>query len=440
MALTLGIGMAGLGTVGSGLAAILQRHGALLEERSGCRLELRRVCVRDPGRPRGVELPPALITTDLREVTEAPDIQIFVELMGGMEPARSAMAAALQAGKHVVTANKAVLAASGWELFRTAHERGLCLGFEASVAGGIPVIELLRNGLAANSVGSMVGILNGTSNYILSEMARGRGGFREVLARAQAEGYAEADPTYDIDGTDAAQKLTILASLAFQGPVELEGVSRKGIEAIETLDIEMAGELGYTLKLLAVARSREEGVELRVHPAMIPSSHLLARVDGVSNALFITGDSVGELLLYGPGAGGLPTGSAVAADLVAVARCIAGGARCSSTQFLGFDLSRAEPVAVCPRHRLESRFYIRFNAVDRPGVLAAISGVLGRIGISIESVVQRGRARRGASESVPIVMLTHSAPLPAVEQAVEEIEALEVVTGQSVVIPLEELG
>ncbi len=439
MVRTVRIGMAGLGTVGTGLAAILLKNRDLFEERTGCRLELRRVCVRDPGRARKVDLPPGVITTSLDEVTRADDIDLFVELMGGLEPAGSAIRAALESGKHVVTANKAVLATAGWEIFRLADRHRRWIGFEGSVAGGIPVVEVFRNGLAANRVRRIVGILNGTSNYILSEMSKGGEEFQAVLARAQAEGYAEADPSFDIDGTDAAHKLAILASLAFQGQVDLQEITREGIEAIQGLDIEMASELGYTVKLLAVARAREEGVELRVHPAMIPSTHLLAQVDGVTNAIFVTGDAVGELLLHGAGAGGAPTGSAVAADVLAVARLMASGAECRAVQFLGFDPAASGPVTVCPRSLLESRFYIRFNAVDRPGVLAAISGVLGRIGISIESVVQRGRARDQGGEGVPIVMLTHAAPLPAVERAVQEIEGLEVVTGKSVVIPLEEL-
>ncbi len=433
------IGMAGLGTVGSGLAKILLEKGGILAERAGVPLELKRVCVRNPDAPRQIQLPPGILTTDLEGLVSDPDIDIFVELIGGLEPARSCIIKAIEGGKHVVTANKAVLATCGWEIFRLADQKGCCVAFEASVAGGIPVIEVFREGLPANRISRIIGILNGTSNYILSEMSSRGEELDTVLKKAQEKGYAEADPTYDIDGTDAAHKLAVLASLAFQAPVEMDAVSKEGIEAVERFDLEMAAELGFVVKLLAVASRRDEGLDLRVHPAMIPAGHLLARVSGVYNAIYVTGDAVGEILLHGLGAGQMPTGSAVAADVVALARRIASGCRCSASMFLGFGLDGNGTVEICPREALESRFYIRFNAQDRPGVLAAISGILGSNGISIESVVQRGRAVEGGRASVPIVMLTHAAPVIAVEKAVEEIEALEVVAGKSVMIRVEEL-
>ncbi len=436
---TIRIGVAGLGTVGTGLAKILIEKRAMLAERAGVELELKRICVRNPDAPRGVSLPRDMITTEIEELISAPDIDLFVELIGGLEPARSYIVKALENGKHVVTANKAVLATSGWEIFRLASERGSSVAFEASVAGGIPVINVFRDGLAANRISRIIGILNGTSNYILSEMTSRGEDFSSVLKKAQEEGYAEADPTYDIDGTDAAHKLAILASLAFQGPVDMEDIVKEGIDSLERLDIEMAQELGYAIKLLAVAKHREEGVELRVHPAMIPSSHLLARVTGVHNAIYVTGDAVGEVLLHGLGAGQMPTGSAVAADVVSVARRIAARCRGSATHFLGFSLNVTQKVKVCPKEMLSSRFYIRFNAQDRPGVLAAIAGILGRHGISIESVVQRGRAQGDSASSVPIVMLTHKARLLDVEKALEEIQRLEVVAGKTVLIRVEDL-
>ncbi|NDY41848.1 homoserine dehydrogenase [Dissulfurirhabdus thermomarina] len=424
------IGLFGLGTVGTGTARILLDQAELLARRAGSRLELARVCDRHPDDLRGLPLDPGRVTADVRDLLDDPAIRVFVELIGGIEPARSVVLQAIAAGKHVVTANKALLAEHGSEIFAAAAEAGVAVGFEASVGGGIPVIKTLKEGLVANRIETVAGIMNGTANYVLTRMTDDGLAFDEALAEAQRLGYAEADPTFDVDGIDTAHKLAILAALAFATPVGPADIATEGISRLTPLDITFAAEFGYRIKLLAIARHRPEGLELRVHPTMIPADHLLARVEGAANAFYLVGDAVGQVLLHGPGAGQMPTGSAVVADIVDIARGIAAG-----VPPCGGPFEALAPVPLRPMEALVCRYYFRFSAKDRPGVLARIAGILGDNGISIAAVIQKGRRSRAA---VPIVMLTHEAEEARVRRALARIDELDVVTDPTTVIRIED--
>jgi homoserine dehydrogenase len=414
-----GIGLLGLGTVGAGVVKILESQRALLEERAGCRLALRAVADLDVTRPReGLDLGRLPLSTDVDRVLEDPGVQIVVELVGGLEPARSFILRAIGRGRHVVTANKALLAHHGAEIYEEARRRGVTLGFEAAVAGGIPLIRAVKEGLVANRILSVFGIVNGTCNYVLSKMTEEGLDFAAVLKEAQARGYAEADPTLDVEGMDSAHKLQILASLAFRTYVPLKDIHTEGIGRITQQDIGYARELGYRVKLLAIAKAAEGRVEARVHPTLIPADSPLAAVSGVFNAIFITGDAVGDLMFYGRGAGQMPTASAVWSDIVEIARAIAHG-----VPAVAFELPPSEPagLALRPMDDIRCCYYLRVMAQDRPGVLSRIAGILGQNDISIASVLQKGRATAGA---VPVVMMTHEARERDMRAALAAIDRL----------------
>src|SRR5881296_2460178 len=413
------IGLLGLGTVGAGVAKLLESERAMLEERAGCRLRLAAVADIDVTRPReGLDVARLPMTTDAGRVLADSQVDIVVELVGGLEPARSFILKALGSGKHVVTANKALLAHHGAEIYDEARRRGVMLGFEASVAGGIPLIRAVKEGLVANRVLSVFGIVNGTCNYILSKMTDEGLDFGVVLKEAQAHGYAEADPTLDIEGLDSAHKLQILVTLAFRTFVDLKDIHTEGITRVTPQDIAYARELGYRVKLLAIAKANDGGVEVRVHPTMIPAGSPLAAVSGVFNAVFVTGDAVGDLMFYGRGAGQLPTASAVWADTLDIARRIAHG-----IPALALELPSAGPTALplTPMERIRCCYYLRVMAQDRPGVLSKVAGILGDNNISIANVIQKGR---GTREAVPVVMLTHEARERDMRRALAAIDRL----------------
>jgi homoserine dehydrogenase len=413
------IGLLGLGTVGAGFVKLLDSRRALLEERAGCRLILAGVADLDVTSPReGVALNELPLTSDAHRLLDDPSIQVIVELIGGLEPARTFILKALAAGKHVVTANKALLAHHGPELYAQARRCSVHLAFEAAVAGGIPLIRAIKEGLVANRIVSVFGILNGTCNYILTKMTDEGLDFGMVLKEAQAHGYAEADPTFDIEGNDTAHKLQILVALAFRTFVDLKHIHTEGITRVTAQDIGYARELGYRIKLLAIAKAASAGLEARVHPTMIAAGSPLAAVSGVFNAVFVTGDAVGDLMFYGRGAGQLPTASAVWSDAVEIARRIAHGV--SAT---GLELPSAGPGALAPQpmERLRSCYYLRVMAQDRPGVLSKVTGILGDHDISIASVIQKGRA---AAEAVPVVLMTHEAQERDMRAALRAIDRL----------------
>lgn len=429
------IGLLGLGTVGSGVVKLLNAHRRELEERAGCRLILQTIADPDLSRPReGVDLTALPLVPEAARVLADPSIQIVVELVGGLEPAKSFILKAIQIGKHVVTANKALLAHHGAEIFEEARARGVMLGFEAAVAGGIPLIRAVKDGLVANRILSVFGIVNGTSNYILSKMTDEGREFASVLREAQAKGYAEADPTLDVEGMDSAHKLQILATLAFRTSVDLKDIYTEGITAVTPQDIAYAAELGYRIKLLAIAKTGDGGLEVRVHPTMIPTGSPLAAVSGVFNAVFITGDAAGDLMFYGRGAGQMPTASAVWSDIVEIARRLAHG-----LPALPLDLPAlsAHPLSLRPVEEIRSAYYLRVMAMDRPGVLSQVAGVLGRHDISIASVIQKGRA----AEAVPVVMMTHEARERDMLQALAAIDKLrDVVVPPTMMIRVEGRG
>jgi len=423
------IGIIGLGNIGCGVMEILQRNAGLLASRLGASIEVARAADIDPDRPRGVKIPKKLLTTNAMDVIDDPEVQIVVELIGGIEPARSYILAAIDRGKHVVTANKALLSTHWLEISKRAEEKGVTLGFEGSVAGGIPLVRTIKVGLVANRILSVTGIINGTCNYILTRMHKERMTFSQVLKDAQDEGYAEADPAMDVEGVDAAQKLAILVNLCFNVPVSPEDFPYQGISRLIPLDLEIAEEFGCRVKLLATARRSGDEVEAWVHPSLVPEGHPLATVDGVFNAVYLQDDNLGPSLYYGRGAGGLPTGSAVVADVVSCVRDILSGA-VERIPVSGYrTMSNGEP----PMRLAENtanEFYIRVSAHDSPGVLSTISGILGKHGISIGSVIQRGR-ETDQGGGVPLVMITHEAVFSRMLKALREIDSLNVTMGES---------
>ena len=426
------VGIIGFGTVGAGTAEVLIRNRDLIKKRIGEEIKIKRIADLDIERDRGVPIDRSILTKDAMEIIEDPDIHIVAELIGGTTTAKELIISAMQKGKHVVTANKALLAEHGKEIYESARRYGVWLGFEASVAGGIPIIGVLKKGLAANKICSVLGILNGTSNYILTRMKKQGLTYKEVVSEAVQLGIAEDPPTLDVDGTDAAHKLAIIVALMVGFPVDYRDIYKEGITEITPDDIRFSDEFGYTIKLLAIARHHENRVEARVHPAMIPKESILANVDEVFNAIYVEGDFVGPNLYYGLGAGRKPTGSAVASDIISLARYIIGG-QSHLTSPLGFNCAPDEALRIQPMEELKSRYYFRVSAVDRPGVLSSISGILGKHGISIESVIQKGR-RKKENDSVPIVMLTHEAIERDVRRAISEIDKLDVVKDKTVVI------
>ncbi|MBI5097431.1 MAG: homoserine dehydrogenase, partial [Nitrospirae bacterium] len=369
----IGIGLIGLGTVGSGVAEILCRNRDLIKRRLGVPLEITKIVERDLKRPLPPEISRGVMTSDIKEVTENPDVDIVVEVIGGFEPAKGFILSAIENGKHVVTANKALLAVSGEELYHAASRRGVDLYFEGSVCGGIPIIKAIREGLSANRIESIYGIVNGTSNFIMTKMTEEGKEFEEALGESQKLGYAEADPTFDIEGIDAAHKLSILVNIAFGTPVDFKRIYTEGISGISPLDISYAKEFNYKVKLLAIAKMRDGSIEARVHPTLIPHNHLIATVDGVFNAVYITGDAVGPTLFYGKGAGALPAGSAVVADIIDVARNILKGS-IGRVPPASFKEEERIPLRILSIDEIVSMYYFRFTVQDMPRVLSRISG------------------------------------------------------------------
>lgn len=415
------VGLLGLGTVGGGTVRVLTRNAREITRRAGREIQVVKAFTRSLEKPRicateGVEL-----VTDPWQVVEDPKIAIVAELIGGIHPARELVLRAVELGKHVVTANKALIALHGNEIFARASQRGVMVAFEAAVAGGIPIIKVLREGLAGNRIEWVAGIINGTGNFILTAMHDQGREFAEVLKEAQALGYAEADPTFDVEGIDAAHKLTILAAIAFGIPLQFDKVYTEGITRITPEDICYAAELGYRIKSLGIARRGEEGIELRVHPCLIPARRLLANVDGVMNAVMVKGDAVGPTLYYGPGAGAEPTASAVVADLVDVVRVLTADPE-NRVPHLAFQPDALSDLPILPMGEIETAYYLRLKVADQPGVLADIARILADQNISIEAVVQK--EPEPSQEDVPLIFLTHKVRESALDAAAAKIEAL----------------
>lgn len=428
------IGLIGFGTVGTGVVKVLKENSAVIKDRVGAEICLKRVADKDTVRDRGVKLDDGVLIDDAMSIINDPEISIVIELVGGTTIAKDFILAALDKGKHVVTANKALLSTHGKEIFNRASEKGLDIGFEASVAGGIPIIKSLREGLAANKIDSIYGIINGTANYILSKMTNYGGKFEDVLRRAQEKGYAEADPSYDVDGIDTAHKLAILINLAYGTYIKLEDIYTEGIRHINSIDIKLAKEFGYRIKLLAIAKSVEGKLEARVHPTMIPATHPLATVDGVFNAVHVRGNAAGSVMFYGLGAGMMPTASAVTADIIDICRNMKNGIS-NRLSPLSYMEDAVKDVRIKAIDTLEIPYYIRFLALDKPGALSKISGVLGGHNISISSVIQKDRKIGGA---VPLVILTHNALEKELRDAVEEIGKMDIIFEKPVFVRIEE--
>lgn len=430
---SLKIGICGMGTVASGVINVIKRNQNEISARAGARIEVIQVAsrrLRDNCDMTGIEF-----TTNINEVVNNPDVDVVVELIGGYDLAKEIVTKALENGKHVVTANKALIAEHGNELFALADRQGLVLAYEAGVAGGIPVIKALREGLAANKINWLAGIINGTGNFILTEMKDKGRAFADVLAEAQELGYAEADPTFDVEGIDAAHKLAILGSVAFGVPLQFEKAFTEGISKITTRDVDYAEELGYRIKHLGIARRHEDGIELRVHPTLVPEAQLISKVDGVMNAVLVDGDAVGQTLYYGPGAGSEATASAVIADIVDVARIAASGETAQRVPALGFGADALASKPVMSIDDTASAFYLRMSALDHPGALARVASIMSEKGINIESVMQKESDREG--DSIPLVMLTHKVTERLVREAIAQIEQLDMITGSVVSIRVE---
>ncbi len=409
------VGLLGMGTVGGGVAELLTRNGALIEKKTGLRVQLEKVLVRDPTRPRRVALAPEIYTTDAGAILDNPAIEIVVELIGGIEPARTYIQIALQRGKRVVTANKDLLALHGAELFAEARVNGGAIFFEASAGGGIPLIRPLQYDLTANRISRIMGIINGTTNYILSRMDRDETDFESALRAAQKLGFAEADPSSDLEGRDAAYKLAILTGLAFSNPVDIHAIHTEGINGVCREDIRYARELGYAIKLLAVGEDLPQGLALRVHPCLVPLAHPLASVRDEFNAVFLEGDAVGEVMFYGRGAGALPTASAIIADIIDAAR----SPRAAITAAPGRTDTTGKPVL--PSSALHSCFYLRLQATDRPGVFAALATAFGDEAVSLDLIIQKGSTGRAAE----IVLVTHSVLEERFFRALDRIRKLD---------------
>ncbi|MBA5869094.1 MAG: homoserine dehydrogenase [Nitrospira sp. CR2.1] len=429
----IGVGLIGFGTVGSGVARVLIENAELIRRRVGVPIKLVRIADLDITRDRGIVIPPGVLTTDIQQVLTDPRVDIVIELMGGYDLAKRVILDAVQRGKHVVTANKALLAVHGEEIFAAASRHGIDLGFEASVGGGIPVIRALTEGLAANNIQSIYGIINGTSNYILSRMTSEGQRFDVVLEEAKRAGYAEADPTFDVAGIDSAHKLTIMVSLAYGTPVNFKEIYTEGITALTPLDIAYAKEFGFTIKLLAIAKYSEGEIEARVHPTMVPSASQIAKVDGVYNAIQLVGDAVEDVVLYGRGAGSMPTGSAVVSDVMSIARDMLKSAT-GRVPPASYQPGERRPLRMRPMEEITSLYYIRFMVLDRPGVLSKIAGVLGHYGISISSVLQQGRKE---GQTVPVVIMTHMAKERDIQNALRDINPMPYISEPTTLIRVE---
>src|SRR5215510_13647549 len=428
------VGLIGFGTIGVGVVKVLRSHRAEIAQRAGRPIDIVAIADLDVTTDRGIRARPARLTRDAGSLLADPGLDIIIELIGGYEPARRFVLGAIRAGKDVVTANKALLAVHGEEIVAEAERKGVRLGFEASVGGGIPILRTIKEGLAGDRTTAVHGIVNGTCNHILTTMTREGRGFDEVLRDAQARGLAEADPAADVDGIDSAHKLTLLTALCFNVRPRFADIPTEGIRAVDAMDIAFARELGYTIKLLAIAKDGRDGIEARVHPTMIPNGHLLADVSGNFNALFVRGAALGPTMYYGQGAGSMPTATAVVADLIAAVRDRAVGAAVRVPPW-GVPQAALRRAPISKLADLEGEHYLRFMALDRPGVLGRIAGVLGRFEISIASVIQK---ERRAGTSVPIVIRTHRAREQNLVRALAQIGRLKAVRGRPVRIRIED--
>ena len=430
------IGVLGLGTVGAGTVNVLARNAREIARRAGRDIRVVQASARDLDKSRDCPLDGVALTTDSAAIVDNPDVDVIVELIGGTDVAKELVLRAIDNGKHVVTANKALIAADGNQLFEAAQAKGVMVAFEAAVAGGIPVIKAVREGLAGNQIEWLAGIINGTGNFILTEMWDKGRPFEDVLAEAQALGYAEADPTFDVEGIDAAHKLAILASIAFGNSLAFDHVYTEGISNITPADIGYAAELGYRIKHLGIARRTDAGVEMRVHPTLVPERRLLANVNGVMNAVLAYGDAIGPTLFYGAGAGAEPTASAVIADLVDVVRTLTADPE-NRVPHLAFQPDTIAPTAVVPMEQIQTAFYLRMLANDQPGVLAEVASILADYQISIEAVVQKEPPP--GVEQVSLIMLTHQVKEGALNDAIGRIEQLPSISGEVTRIRVEHL-
>lgn len=430
------IGLLGFGTVGTGVARLLLENADVIQARVGRRLNLKYVADIDIEKDRGLSIDPGLLTTDASMVIDDPDIDIIIEMIGGEGIARDFILKAIGNGKQVVTANKALLARHGNEIFKKAGEKGVDVAYEASVGGCMPIIKTVRESLVGNRIQSIAGILNGTCNYILTKITDDGSVFEDALADAQARGYAEADPTLDVGGYDTAHKLAILTALGYGMVINYDDIYIEGISKITPLDIEFAAQFGYRIKLLAISKFKGGVVEARIHPTMIPFDNILSNVNGTLNAVTVAGDAVGEILLSGHGAGMMPTASAVISDIVDLARNLMAGIS-GRVPLLGCQADQVRQIPVMPMDALSTHYYFRFSALDKPGVLSKISGILGKYEISLKSVNQKGRKTNG---TVPVVMMSHRALEADVKKALKEIESLDVVGEAPVLIRIEDEG
>ncbi len=428
------LGLIGFGNIGTGVVKLLKDNAEILEQRLGTRIILKKIVDINIETPRMVTVDPQLLSTDVNEILNDPEIDIVIELVGGYDPALRFLTDALKKGKHVVTANKALLATYGNELFQLAakQQRNIC--FEASVGGTIPIIKTIREGLVANRIKSVLGIMNGTSNYILTKMTEEKEDFETVLKEAQKLGFAEADPTFDIEGIDTAHKLALVLTLAYGKRVPLKELYREGISGISQQDVEFAGELGYHIKLLAIARQHDELIEARIHPTMVPFHHLLANVNGNYNAFHIIGDASDSVFLSGQGAGMMPTASAVISDVIDISRDILKGTSWRIPA-RSFQEDVIQDINLMPIENIMTHYYFRFSALDHPGVLSKIAGILAEGNISIATVIQKGRKK---GQAVPIVMTTHKSQEKNIRQALEKIDRLDIVQGPTVLIRIED--
>lgn len=426
----LNIGILGFGTVATGVADLIKKNHEEISRRTGCNFSISKIFVRSLDRSNPDNLP---LTTDVNEILMNPDIDVVVELMGGIEPSLTYIQTALEQDKHVITANKALIATHGNELFKKASEKGLMLMFEASVAGGIPIIKSLRESLIGNKIEALAGIINGTGNYILTEMKEKGRSFADALKDAQALGYAEADPTFDVEGIDAAHKLTILASIAFGIPLQFDKVFIEGISSLESEDIQYADQLGYTIKHLGIAKNLDEGIEIRVHPTLISKKELLSNVNGVMNAVLIKGNAVGPVLSYGAGAGGNPTASSVLSDLADISRMIDANKE-RYVPYLAFQNQALSNAPILPQAEIHTAYYLRIKAVDQPGVLSDITHILAHHDISIELMIQTKSVDDNLAN---IIMTTHVTKEKSILDSISQIEALTKVTGKTTLLRIE---
>ena len=431
------IGLLGLGTVGGGTVTVLKKNADEIARRAGRAIEISHASARDISKARDCDLSGVELTTDSFAIVNHPDVDVVVELIGGTGVAKELVVRAIEQGKHVVTANKALIAMHGNEIFTLAQEKGVMVAFEAAVAGGIPAIKAIREGLAGNRINWVAGIINGTSNFILTEMRDKGRDFADVLAEAQRLGYAEADPTFDIEGIDAAHKLTILASIAFGIPLQFDKAYTEGIGGVTTEDVSYCEELGYRIKHLGIARKTDKGIELRVHPTLIPHRRLIANVDGVMNAVLVHADAVGPTLYYGPGAGALPTASAVVADLVDVVRTLTADPE-NRVPHLAFQPDQISDVPILPMDDVVTAYYLRMTADDKPGVLADVTSILAESGISIEAIIQK--EPKADAKQVSIIILTHVVLESKMNAAITRIEALQSISGAINRMRVEQLG